>query len=554
MALWQYATSFMIISSFWLWDAFRALTIQFLFWRKEKKTLSEEEIKSLISSANALQEEGRLKAAISKYDDLLKFISKGNPFHEPIMLSLGVCYRLLAQRETPKKNLAKAIRCWENLIKARGSDKDAVYYAAAKVNIGSAYVNLAQSANPEKNILKSIQAFQDALRIFSPEEHLETYIGAKTSLAQSYLLLGQHRGSLDEVTTAIDIFQELLAIIDPEESPFEYAMIQSEFATIYEKSIEIHLRNQDHLAIVKAFNKAISILEKALEFFTSEKHPEDNKRISKRISNILEILNDTPWDMLTIHTCQDAATGAELLFQAIFLLYGEKRNAPEAVNLLRRALKCFAKATKTVPHNPATWCYWGEALYHLDKPHDALEKLERAIELDPSLVLAWYGKSMVFTYLDDVNSTETLAKALELSMDYPTTLVRRARELISQDNPEQALEPLARATKLESNYATAWYLRGEALLALRMSHQAITMFEKATDLKPRSATAWLCWGEALLNLRKPEEAIEKLEIAVKFEPDAAAIWQLWGEALSVLGEDEEASAKFNKAEELNDES
>jgi len=118
-----------------------------------------------------------------------------------------------------------------------------------------------------------------------------------------------------------------------------------------------------------------------------------------------------------------------------------------------------------------------------NKPKEAAEKLERAIEVDPEYAEAYYNYALLQEELDE---------------------------------PEEAAEKYERAIEHDPEYADAYYNYGLLLNGkLDKPKEAAKMYEKAIEVDPEHANAHYNYGLLLKNeLDEPEEAREKMEESV----------------------------------------
>jgi len=179
-----------------------------------------------------------------------------------------------------------------------------------------------------------------------------------------------------------------------------------------------------------------------------------------------------PWESRYIHQLANALTrdgwhrhAAELLLRA----YPESGEAPPPAVLLvlarafmgqglrEDALRCLARAVRTLPAQPGLWVETGRLAGELDRPREAEHAFRRALAHDSTFAAAWQG-------LADLH------------------LQRREYEAAL----EAALEAVSHIWQLPGAHYTA----GLALTKLGRHAEARLAFERVTQMNPRKPHAW----------------------------------------------------------------
>jgi len=208
----------------------------------------------------------------------------------------------------------------------------------------------------------------------------------------------------------------------------------------------------------------------------------------------------------------------------------------------------------SITEDPVSWYERGKELYFQGQLEEALNALEKALELDPEYVDAWNGKGIV---LDDLGryeeAIEAYDKALALDPEFAYAWNNKGNALGNLGRYEEAIEAYDKALALDPEYADAWYNKGIALGNLDRYEEAIEAYEKALALDSGYVAAWNNKGNALYNLGQYEEAIEAYEKALALDPEYADAWYNKGNALVNLGRYEEAIEAYDKALALDPE-
>ena len=117
----------------------------------------------------------------------------------------------------------------------------------------------------------------------------------------------------------------------------------------------------------------------------------------------------------------------------------------------------------------------------LDRLQEALDALNKAIELDPRNSIAWFNKGCIFGRLGRY---------------------------------EEALDACNKAIEINPQYANAWYNKGNALYELEKYQQALEAFSNAIEINPQNALAYRNLAEAYFNLGSIEQAVTNVNNAI----------------------------------------
>ena len=145
-------------------------------------------------------------------------------------------------------------------------------------------------------------------------------------------------------------------------------------------------------------------------------------------------------------------------------------------------LEIIKLITSKEPKGDDVFAYslWGYIFERQKKYEDAIEKFQKAIEIDPKSAYAYYGWG---------------------------------NTLINQRKYDEALEKYKQAIELDPEFAPACGGWGAVLANQGKYDEAIEKFQKAIKIDPKSAYAYYGWGDVLERQRKYDEAIEKYKKA-----------------------------------------
>lgn len=156
----------------------------------------------------------------------------------------------------------------------------------------------------------------------------------------------------------------------------------------------------------------------------------------------------------------------------------------------------------------------GKALLKASEPRAALDRLDRALRLEPR---------------------------------YAEALNERARALLDLGRLDDALASCQSALGINPDFAEAYYTQGNALLACSALQEALASYERALQLKPDFADAHYNSGLVLQRLKRPEDALAAYERALELKPDDAEALNNRGNVLVELKRLDLALASFERA-------
>jgi tetratricopeptide (TPR) repeat protein len=237
---------------------------------------------------------------------------------------------------------------------------------------------------------------------------------------------------------------------------------------------------------------------------------------------------------------------------------GEARDWVEkgrCLNSLERydeALECLEKAIEIDSNYARAWANRGDVLESLKRYDEALVSYERAIELDEYHPWHWAKRGYLLNNLKHYEEAlESFDMAIELDEDDPWAWVQRGDVLDNLQRYEEALESCDRALELDANYQWAWAVGGIVLNNLKRYDEALVSFDRAIELDENDPWAWVKRGDVLNNLERYEEALVSYDRAIELDANYQLVWFLRGLLLDTLKRYEEALVSDDRAIELD---
>lgn len=128
----------------------------------------------------------------------------------------------------------------------------------------------------------------------------------------------------------------------------------------------------------------------------------------------------------------------------------------------------------------------GKAFYFEARYDDALTSYDRAVQLEPDNVRAWFGRGATLAKLQQVDGA-----------------------IVAYDQ----------AIQIKPDFFEAWFGRGTALTKLQQIDGAIAAYEKAIQIKPDFFLAWFSKARCHALQNNLELALDNLQQAMKLNPD-----------------------------------
>ncbi|MCK4810769.1 MAG: tetratricopeptide repeat protein, partial [Methanosarcinales archaeon] len=294
--------------------------------------------------------------------------------------------------------------------------------------------------------------------------------------------------------------------------------------------------------------KRVSIL---LEFLQLWYTPKEREGIFKTKFDLLEAGERAALrDLCYYAEIQPPGYRAEALLRLTpkLMEFGELEEAAHAI----QELKSIASQSGDGELEWETWQYEAKLRFSEGKYEDALESLDKALEINPKddFVLSRKGAAlgMLGRYED---ALEAFDKALEINPKDDFVLSRKGFTLEMLGRYEDALESLDKALEINPKDDFVLSRKGAALGMLGRYEDALEAFDKALEINPKDDFVLSRKGFTLEMLGRYEDALEAYDKTLDINPDAGLALSRKGAALSSLDRYEDALDAFDKALEIN---
>jgi len=128
---------------------------------------------------------------------------------------------------------------------------------------------------------------------------------------------------------------------------------------------------------------------------------------------------------------------------------------------------------------------YGEDLANGNRPEEALEYFDKAIQILPTNDFAWGDKGLILDKLGRVDEAlESFSQAIAIDSKNPITWHNKGLTLIKLKKLEEAIECFDKAIEYNEKYAKAWYNKGRALAMLNKADEGQKCFDTARKHDP----------------------------------------------------------------------
>lgn len=197
-----------------------------------------------------------------------------------------------------------------------------------------------------------------------------------------------------------------------------------------------------------------------------------------------------------------------------------------------------------------TWINKGAGLFDAGQFTDAIQCLDKALEIEPRSAPAWANKGACLASMGRFDEAkQCFDKALEIDPLEASAWINEGGVFTDLGQFQEAIQCYDRALEIDQKRTDVWVKKGLCFNKLRIFNEAIRCFDKALEIDPKDAEAWSTKGESLESLGQQEEALKCYAKALDI------ISQNWidkGSMLFDAGRFEEAIDCYAKAFETSE--
>ena len=202
----------------------------------------------------------------------------------------------------------------------------------------------------------------------------------------------------------------------------------------------------------------------------------------------------------------------------------------------------------STPLAPVIHKFSGDALIALKQPEAALQRYDKALELDAGFPEALTGRGDALHLLGRLDeAVASYDAAIAMRADIPEIFNNRGNALRGLGRFDDALSSFDHALQLDPRRADTWYNSALALQELRRLEEAIQRYDRAIAIDSNNSIAYNNRGVALQELGLLDESLASLDQAVSLRPDDADAHLNRGVTLGELLRHSEAMEAFDTA-------
>ena len=204
------------------------------------------------------------------------------------------------------------------------------------------------------------------------------------------------------------------------------------------------------------------------------------------------------------------------------------------------------------PNDPEIITSIGSSYLKKHEIDKALQKLNKAIALDPRYAEAYYNRGTAYEKSGHYQrAIADFDKAIALDPQHASAHSNRGVAFDKSGNHQQAMADYDKAIGLDPEFAEAHYNRAGAYDMSGNYQRAIADYDRAIELKPKYAQAYANRGVAYQKAGNLQQAIKDYDRAIELEPGDVAVYSNRGAAYQRSGDPRRAIEDYNRAIELN---
>ena len=217
----------------------------------------------------------------------------------------------------------------------------------------------------------------------------------------------------------------------------------------------------------------------------------------------------------------------------------------------RSALPDLNRLLTRDPNHASALAMRGECKRLLGE-NGAQADLDRALELDPTQLIAWNGRGILWLIKGQPEKgISDFDRALKLNPRDAFALTFRGAGLVDLKSFPEAIADLDQAVQVAPTLARGYYHRARAKEGLKDFKGAIADADQAIRLDPKSGQAFANRGFYKLRIEDLEGALNDCNEAIKCDPRQAPWWRNRAAVWDRLGKAENAQSDRNQAHALD---
>jgi tetratricopeptide (TPR) repeat protein len=226
----------------------------------------------------------------------------------------------------------------------------------------------------------------------------------------------------------------------------------------------------------------------------------------------------------------------------LMLLFGDSKNA----------VLFFEKATQLDPKSVDAWYGKGLALSKNNENQKSIICFDKVLEIQPNHYQSLTKKGYELASFNKLNDAfENFDKALKIKKDYGEALFGKAAIYYRQNKLEESISFSNQAINADRKNDYFWYFKGLVLEKAENYKEALIAFDKAISINDRQSDYWTERGMALGNLEQYNQALESANKALSINSANEKAWLLKSLALLNLEKYEDAYKSVENVLRIN---
>jgi protein O-GlcNAc transferase len=277
---------------------------------------------------------------------------------------------------------------------------------------------------------------------------------------------------------------------------------------------------------------------------------QDRDRCGGIMNNVAQIFSDA----LAALNSRDLAK-AENLFRRV--VETDSSHVP-ALNLLVVALMSMERFEEAEPFivraialdqkSDVSFYNFGVISKRLNKPQQALENFDKALNLNPDVAETWNSRGTIFNDLRRYDSAVAdFDKAISLNALSAEAYANKGKSLTLLRRYDEAVAAYDKALSIKPDLESCWLGRGDIFTHGGRYDEALAAYDRALSIKPDLEAALFGRGNVFFDLKRHDEALAAYDKALWIKPDLELAWVGRGNVFLDLKRRDEALAAHNKA-------
>ncbi|MBD2461993.1 tetratricopeptide repeat protein [Oscillatoria sp. FACHB-1407] len=176
-------------------------------------------------------------------------------------------------------------------------------------------------------------------------------------------------------------------------------------------------------------------------------------------------------------------------------------------------------------HDAKAWVSKSTLLSNSGDYSDALQHLDRSLQLDPTLAVAWMSRGVVNAALENYSAAlEDLTHALQIDANSVDAYLNRATVYLQMKLYQEAIQDCDRALQLDDHSLAAYFLRSQIKFVLGLHQEVIQDCDRALQLDVDSEFVLFHYikGSSLLFLGQYRSALDEFLEEFRLTPEPSS--------------------------------